>query len=33
MARLAAAGTEGTADLGDVLYRVGDRDFPFMAII
>src|SRR3954462_13456200 len=33
MATLAAAGTERTADLGDVLYRVGDRDFPFLAII
>jgi thioredoxin reductase (NADPH) len=33
MATLAAAGIERTADVGDVLYQAGDRDFPFMAII
>jgi len=33
MATLAAAGIERTAGVGDVLYRAGDRDFPFMAII
>jgi thioredoxin reductase (NADPH) len=26
-------GEERTADVGDVLYRVGDRDYPFMAIV
>ena len=30
---LAAIGEERTADAGEVLYQVGDRDCPFMAII
>ena len=33
LASLAALGEERTADVGDVLYRVGDRDYPFMAIL
>jgi thioredoxin reductase (NADPH) len=33
LARLAALGDERTAGVGDVLYRVGDREYPFMAII
>jgi thioredoxin reductase (NADPH) len=33
LATLAELGEERTADVGDVLYRVGDRDYPFMAII
>ena len=33
LARLAELGEEHTADVGDVLYRVGDRDYPFMAIV
>ena len=33
LARLAELGEERTADVGDVLYQVGDRDYPFMAII
>src|SRR5690348_14373314 len=33
MARLAELGEERTADVGDVLYQVGDRDYPFIAII
>jgi thioredoxin reductase (NADPH) len=32
LATLAAAGEERTADVGDVLYRVGDADYPFIAI-
>ena len=30
---LAAIGEERTADVGDVLFRVGDRTYPFIAII
>jgi len=30
--RLAALGDELTADVGDTLYRVGDRSYPFIAI-
>jgi thioredoxin reductase (NADPH) len=30
---LAKLGTEQTARIGDVLYRVGDRDYPLIAII
>ena len=26
-------GEEGTAEVGDVLYRVGDRTYPFIAIL
>jgi thioredoxin reductase (NADPH) len=33
LARLAELGDERTADVGEVLYRVGDRDYPFIAII
>jgi thioredoxin reductase (NADPH) len=33
MALLAAAGVERTAAVGDVLYRVGDHRYPFIAII
>jgi thioredoxin reductase (NADPH) len=33
LARLRQLGEERTADVGEVLYRVGDRDYPFMAII
>jgi thioredoxin reductase (NADPH) len=33
LASLAEVGEERTADVGDVLYRVGDLDYPFMAII
>ena len=33
LARLAELGEERTADAGEVLYQVGDRDYPFMAII
>jgi thioredoxin reductase (NADPH) len=32
LATLAALGEERTADVGDVLYRVGDRSYPFIAI-
>ena len=32
MATLAALGEERTADAGDVLYRVGDATYPFIAI-
>jgi thioredoxin reductase (NADPH) len=31
--RLGALGEERTAQIGDVLYRVGDRTYPFIAII
>jgi thioredoxin reductase (NADPH) len=31
--RLAELGEEGTASVGDVLYRVGDRSYPFIAIV
>jgi len=30
--RLAAIGEERTAAVGDVLFHVGDREYPFMAI-
>ena len=33
LARLAQLGEERAADAGEVLYQVGDRDYPFMAII
>jgi thioredoxin reductase (NADPH) len=33
LAKLADLGDERTADTGEVLYRVGDREYPFMAII
>ncbi len=33
LARLAELGDERTAAVGDVLYQVGDRGYPFMAII
>jgi thioredoxin reductase (NADPH) len=32
LATLAEVGEEGTASVGDVLYRVGDRRYPFIAI-
>src|SRR5262249_31517996 len=32
LGRLAALGGERPADVGDVLYRVGDRSYPFIAI-
>ncbi len=33
LARLGALGEERTARVGDVLYRVGDRTYPFIAIL
>jgi thioredoxin reductase (NADPH) len=33
LARLAELGEERTAEVGEVLYQVGDREYPFMAII
>ncbi len=33
LARLAELGEERTAGIGEVLYRVGDRDYPFIAIV
>jgi thioredoxin reductase (NADPH) len=33
LAKLAEIGDERTATTGDVLYRVGDREYPFVAII
>ena len=33
LARLGALGDERTARVGDVLYRVGDRIYPFIAIL
>jgi thioredoxin reductase (NADPH) len=33
MATLRDLGEERTAEVGDVLYRVGDRDYPFIAIV
>jgi thioredoxin reductase (NADPH) len=33
LARLGELGDERTADIGDVLYQVGDRDYPFIVII
>src|ERR1700747_3287248 len=32
LARLAELGEERTADVGEVLYQVGDRRYPFIAI-
>ena len=33
LATLAALGEERTAKVGDVLYRVGDTCYPFVAIL
>src|SRR6266536_4028217 len=33
LASLAAAGDECRAEVGDVLFRVGDRTYPFIAIV
>src|SRR3954453_402957 len=33
LAKLTAVGEEGTADVGHVLYRIGDRTYPFVAIV
>src|SRR5438128_11029343 len=33
LATLAGRGEERTADVGDVLYGVGDRSYPFIAIL
>ena len=33
LARLAELGAERTAKVGDVLYRIGDRTYPFVAIV
>jgi len=33
LATLAQLGEERTADVGDVLFRVGDRRYPFIAIL
>jgi thioredoxin reductase (NADPH) len=33
LAKLTEIGEERTSNAGDVLYRVGDRDYPFVAII
>ena len=33
LARLAELGEERAADTGQVLYQVGDRDYPFIAVI
>src|SRR3954447_6449773 len=33
LATLAGLGEERTADVGDVLYRVGDQQYPFIAIL
>src|SRR5215218_11334315 len=33
LAMLAELGDEQTADVGDVLYRVGDQRYPFIAIL
>jgi thioredoxin reductase (NADPH) len=33
LATLAELGEERTVDVGDVLYRVGDREYPFIAIV
>jgi thioredoxin reductase (NADPH) len=33
LATLRELGEEHTADVGEVLYRVGDRDYPFIAIL
>src|SRR5262245_11917871 len=33
LATLAELGEERTADVGDVLYQVGDRGYPFVVIV
>ena len=33
LATLAQLGEERTADVGDELFRVGDRSYPFIAIL
>src|SRR6266545_3033716 len=33
LARLAELGEEHTANVGDVLYRIGDRSYPFIAVV
>ena len=33
LAALAALGEERTAEVGDTLFRVGDRTYPFVAIV
>jgi thioredoxin reductase (NADPH) len=33
LARIAELGDERTANVGDILYRVGDRRYPFIAIV
>src|SRR5262247_3375736 len=33
LSTLASLGEERTAEVGDVLYRVGDRSYPFIAIV
>ena len=33
LARLRDLGEERVADVGEVLYRVGDRDYPFIALV
>jgi hypothetical protein len=33
LARLAELGQERTANVGDVLYRIGDRSYPFIVIL
>src|SRR5207245_722566 len=33
LARLAELGEERTADVGELLYQVGDRTYPFIAIL
>src|SRR5580698_10195489 len=33
LARLAELGEERTADVGEVLYQVGDREYPFIVIL
>jgi thioredoxin reductase (NADPH) len=33
LARLGALGEERTARVGEVLYQVGDRTYPFIAIL
>jgi hypothetical protein len=33
LAQLAELGEGRTANVGDVLYRIGDRSYPFIAIV
>src|SRR6476660_5615723 len=33
LTRLLELGEERTASVGDVLFRIGDRDYPFIAIV